>query len=374
MTCAWPSMLLSLLAVPFLVGGYRRLLRRRAARRAELASLGLVSTGPGRAVTSDDSGGPSGGGGAVGSRGADGAGEPGGSGGAAGSRGAGSGDRGGPRGRHTGPALFLAALTLLLVAAARPQATVAEARYEGTVVLAFDVSTSMAATDVKPTRMEAAKAAARAFVERQPAAIRIGVVAFGENGLISQQPTTDRAAALAAVDRMTTQGGTALGRGIQTSLSAIAGRTIQLDQPDASPEARGQDVGYYGSSAVILLSDGENTDGPDPLGAAELASTAGVRVYPVGLGSAQGTVLTIDGFQVATALDEPLLRRIATTTDGEYFAAEDRAELARVYGSIDLAWTVEPTRTEITALFAAAAALLLLAGAGLSLVRFGRVI
>jgi len=222
--------------------------------------------------------------------------------------------------------------------------------------------------------MEAAKAAARAFVQKQPATIRLAVVAVGQSGVISRQPTDDHAAVLAAIDRLSPQGGTALGRGIQTSLSAIAGRTVQLDPTNGSPEATGQNLGYYGSAAVILLSDGENTDGPDPLQAAELASTAGVRVYPIGLGSPRGTVLEVDGFQVATALDEPLLREIATTTDGTYFAAADAQALAGLYESIDLSWTVESRNIEVTALFAAAAAVLLLLGVGLSLARSGRVI
>jgi len=328
MTFAWPWMLLSLAAIPLLVAEYRRLLQRREARRAELAELGLIAPAP---VA-----------------------------------------RG--RRRHVGPALFLTALTLLFLGLARPEATVADPRREGTVVLAFDVSSSMAATDLKPTRMAAAQAAAQAFVEQQPATIRIAVVAFGESGVISQRPTTDRAAVLAAIDRLTPQGGTALGRGIQTSLSAIAGKTVQLGDPNAGDDTPGPEIGYYGSAAVVLLSDGENTDGPDPQTAAELASTAGVKVYPVGLGSAAGTVLDIDGFQVETALDEPTLQQIATTSDGTYFAAADGQELTKIYKSIDLHWTAEGRKMEITALFAAAAALLLLAGAGLSFLWFGRVI
>jgi Ca-activated chloride channel family protein len=270
--------------------------------------------------------------------------------------------------------LFLGALTLLFVALARPSATIAEARREGTVVLAFDSSGSMAATDLAPNRMDVAKAAARTFVGRQPATIRVGVVTFGESGLIAQRPTTDRTAVLAAIDRLSPEGGTALGRGIQTSLSAIAGRPVQLDAPSGTAEAEGQNLGYFGSAAVILLSDGENTAGPDPIEVSRLASTAGVRVYPVGLGSAAGTVLEIDGFQVATALDEPLLKEIASTTDGEYFAAGDEAELRAVYSSIDLSWKVEAKHLEVTALFAGAAAILLLVGAGLSVAWYGRVI
>jgi Ca-activated chloride channel family protein len=232
----------------------------------------------------------------------------------------------------------------------------------------------MAATDLAPTRMEAAKKAARAFVEKQPSSIRVGVVAFGETGLITQRPTDDRAEVLAAIDRLAPGGGTALARGIQTSLSAIAGKTVQLDDPGNDPEVTGLDLGYYGSAAVILLSDGENTGGPDPAEAADLASTAGVKIYPIGLGSAEGAVLEIDGFQVATALDEATLRQIAATTDGQYFAAADEQTLSRVYDSVDLSWTVRGEQLELTGVLAAVAALLLLVGAGLSLAWYGRVI
>jgi Ca-activated chloride channel homolog len=326
MTFAWPWMLLSLGVLPLLVAAYRRLLERRVARRAELAALGLVAPPPGG------------------------------------------------RARSAGPVLFLVALALLLAGLARPQATVAQPRREGTVILAFDTSASMSATDLAPTRMRAAKAAARVFVDEQPAAVRIGVVAFGGNGVITQRPTTDRAQVLDAIERLAPNGGTALARGLQTALTAIAGRAVRLDAPTEGSGAPGQDLGYFGSAAVILLSDGENTDGPDPVTAAELASAAGVRVYPVGLGSPAGTVLEIDGFQVQTALDEPLLRQIASTTNGQYFAAADEQELTRVYRSIDLQWTVRGEEVEVTGLFAAGAAALLLIGAGLSLARSGRVI
>jgi Ca-activated chloride channel family protein len=341
MTFAWPLLLLlPLIGVPLLVAAYHDLTRRRADRRVELEALGLVAAG------ATAGGGPR----------------------------ASAGRRSAGRRRHVVPALFLLALTLLLIALARPQTTITEPRREGTVVLAFDTSGSMAAPDLRPTRMEAAKAAARTFVERQPATIRLGVVAFGESGLITQQPTTDRVQVLAAIDRLAPTGGTALGRGIQTSLSAIAGRTVRLDAPEGGAAGDGGDVGYYGSSAVVLLSDGENTDGPNPQDAADLASTAGVKVYPIGLGSAAGTVLEVDGFQIATALDEPVLRQIAETTNGRYFNAADEKELAEVYGALDLSWTLQGRKTEVTALFAAAAALLLILGAGLSFAWYGRVI
>lgn len=327
MTFAWPWMLLGVVAIPLVVLWYRRLLRDRAARRAALASLGLV------AVAS-----------APGWR------------------------------RHLPPALLLVALLLLVTALARPEATVPQPRREGTVILAFDTSASMEAKDITPTRIDAAKAAARVFVQRQPSTVRVGVVAFSSSGLVTQEPTADQATVLAAIDRLTPSGGTALASGLQTALSTIVGRPVLVDAPSDPLEPKGPDLGYHGSAAVILLTDGENTGGPDPLDVADIASGAGVHVYPIGLGSPQGTVLEIDGFQVATALDEPLLQEIASRTDGKYFAAADQQALASVYDSIDLAWTVANEHIELTAIFAGVAALLVLAGVGLSFVWFGRAV
>ncbi|MEJ3656433.1 VWA domain-containing protein [Actinomycetes bacterium KLBMP 9759] len=328
MSFGWPWMLLGLVAVPLAVLWYRRLLRVRAERRARLAAIGLVAP----AAT-------------------------------AGWR------------RHLPPVLLLVALALMLGALARPEAVVPQPRQEGTVILAFDVSSSMAATDVTPSRIEAAKVAARAFVERQPPAVRVGVVAFSGSGLVTQEATADRAVVLAAIDRLAPQGGTALARGLQTSLSAVAGKPVLVDGAGSgSVEPQGPDLGYHGSAAIILLSDGENTDAPDPVEAAEIASSAGVRVYPIGIGSPEGTVLEIDGFQVATALDEPMLRDIATRTDGRYFPAADEQALAAVYDSIELEWTVDAEHIEITALVAAAAALLVLLGVALAVTWFGRAV
>ncbi len=328
MSFEWPMLLLSLLAVPVLVIAYRAQLRRRDQRRAQLAAEGLVAA---TALRPD-------------------------------------------RMRHVAPILLLAALTLLLASLARPAATVAEPRREGTVILAFDVSTSMAAKDLSPTRLDAAKAAARTFVAKQPSTIRLGVVAFGDSAVISQQPTDDRTQVLAAIDRLAPQGGTALGRGIVSAISAIAGKPISVDETGQDGTAGGDDLGYYGSAAVVLLSDGENTTEPDPLVLAELASTAGVRIYPIGLGSPQGTVLEVDGFQVATRLDEATLKQIADTTDGTYYAASDTAALSKVYSAINLTWTARTERREITSWFAAVAAALLLLGAGVSVIRSGRVV
>jgi Ca-activated chloride channel homolog len=328
MRFTWPWALTGLVAVPLLVWGYRRLLARRAARRAQLAALGLVVTAAGRRRWR----------------------------------------------RHVPVTMLITALGLLVVALARPQASVPTAHREGTVILAFDSSASMAAKDIAPDRMTAARKAAKAFVAQQPASVKVGVVSFSEGGVIMQRPTSDHAQVAAAVDRLTASGGTSIGRGIQTSLSAIAGKPVQLDPSTGTVESQGQNLGFFGSAAVVLLTDGENTAGPDPVEVAALASTAGVKVYPVGLGSAQGTVVQINGFQVATALDEPLLRQIASTTDGQFFAAADADALTRVYQSINLAWKVESRPFEVTALVALAAGLLLLLGTALSLAWVGRVI
>jgi Ca-activated chloride channel family protein len=335
MTFAWPWMLLpALVGTALLALGYRRLSARQVQRRRELAALGLVV-----ASTSGSAGRPG----------------PGWS-------------------RRLAPTLLLAAVALLLFSLARPEATVAEPRREGTVVLAFDVSTSMTATDLRPTRMEAAKAAARRFVRQQPSTIRIGVVAFGDSAVVTQRPTTSRALVLAAVDRLTSEGGTAVGRGILTSLSAITGRPVPAGGDPRSGTLDSADVGYHGSAAVVLLTDGEDTSGDDPLPAAELASVAGVRVHTVGIGSPAGTVLQVDGFQVATSLDESLLKSVAATTDGTYFPARDEQALRQVYASIHPGWTVQRAHVEVTAAFAATAAVLLLVAALLSVTRTGRVV
>ena len=327
LTLGWPWGLAALAAVPFVVLWYRRLVRARAARRAELAALGLVGPTP-----------------------------------VAGWR------------RTVAPALLLSAVVLLLAALARPEIGVPLPRREGTVLLAFDVSSSMVATDLPPTRMDAAKAAARTVVEHQPATVLVGVVAFGTSGLVTQQPTADRASVLAAIDRLQPSGGTALGSGLQTALTAITGKPVIIDAGGSSVEPQGPDLGYHGSAAVVLFSDGENTAEPDPVAVADLASSAGVRVYPVGIGSPKGTVIEVDGFQLATALDEPTLRTIAERTDGRYVAAADGPALAGVADAIDLEWKVQTEHIEVTALLAAAAGLLVLVAAGLSLAWSGRVV
>ena len=323
-----PLMLLSLLLVPLLVAAYLLLMNRRAAETAGFGAMRLAGSRSGRSI--------------------------------------------GPR-KHIPPAIFLVAIALLLASLGRPSMVIALPHQEGTVILAFDVSNSMLADDLSPSRMEAAKVAARAFVEKQPSSILIGVVAFSDGALIVQQPTNLQADVLAAIDRLSPQGGTSLGEGIFTSLRAAAGKPIELDQAALEGDLEGVDIGYFGSTVLIILSDGENTSRADPLIMAALASNAGVRVYPIGIGSPEGTTLEIEGFVVATSLNEPLLQEIADVTGGDYFRAEDEAALTEVYGSIDLKLATKREETEVTSVVAGLALLLLFAGGGLTMLWFGRV-
>jgi Ca-activated chloride channel family protein len=328
MSLASPWMLLALALVPCLVVAYWWMLRRRAERTARLASEGLVTTGAGRVRWR----------------------------------------------RHIPFALFALALALVFFGLARPTVSLAVPDREGTVVLAFDVSNSMRAADLEPTRMEAAKKAALAFVEQQPRTIKIGVVAFGDSAVTVLRPSNVKEDVVAAIERLSSGGGTSLGQGLFASLRAIAGKPLTIDQSALDSEAGAVDVGFFGSSAIVLLSDGENTSRPDPLDIAKVASTAGVPVHTIGLGTKQGTVIEVEGFNIATALDEELLEEIADVTDGTYNQAADAAALAKIYDSIDLEFNSVKKPREVTALFAAAGGLLLAVGSLLSIVWFGRVI
>ncbi len=215
------------------------------------------------------------------------------------------------------PAVFmLAGLALLVVAMARPEGVVRIPSLESTVILSFDVSGSMAATDLAPNRMEAAKAAAKAFVERQPRSVRIGVVAFSDNGFSIQAPTADQGQVLAAIDRLSPQRGTSLGQGILTSLATIvaadadpAAGYYTNRSPGPTLQPTPVPAGTYTSAVIVLLSDGENTQRPDPVETAKAAADRGVRIFTVGIGSTAGTTIEVEGFKIHSQLDEATLKR-----------------------------------------------------------------
>jgi Ca-activated chloride channel homolog len=283
--------------------------------------------------------------------------------------------------RHVPAALLLLAVTALILAMARPATVLTlPARYE-TVVLAMDVSGSMRAADVAPDRLSASQLAARSFVESQPNSTRIGVVSFSRDAMLLQPPTQNRDDIMAAITRLHPQGATAIGNGILVSLKAIfpeididllSRHRRPLDAPP-KPATRAVPAGSYSSAVIVLLTDGQNTTGADPIEAAKMAADRGVRVYTVGVGTAEGTVLTGDGWQMRVRLDEETLKQVADMTRAEYFNAVTGADLNEIYRTLTARFTLETKQTEVTALFAAAGTLLVLLSAVLSLLWFSRV-
>jgi Ca-activated chloride channel family protein len=289
--------------------------------------------------------------------------------------------------RHIPAALFLAALGVIIFALARPSATVDLPAEEGTVILSMDVSGSMRATDITPSRMEAVKEAARIFINKRPRHVRIGIVAFSGTAELTQPPTTDNDQLLAAVNRLHPERYTAIGSGMETALDTIFEKTDQrqpqMDAPPQDPnnsltspppdeEPQPVPPGSYKSAVIVLLSDGQSNQGPNPLDVADKAANLGVRVYTVGVGTTQGAVIALEGFSFHVFLDEATLKAIAAKTAATYTKASSESDLQRIYDNLSTRLMVEREKTEITALFVAAAAALLLIAGGLSLLWFNR--
>jgi Ca-activated chloride channel family protein len=280
--------------------------------------------------------------------------------------------------RHIPILLFLTGLTLLLVAMARPQMVVSLPRIEGTVILAFDVSGSMAAEDLSPNRMEAAKTAALAFVQEQPTYVQIGVVTFSDSGFAVQPPTDDQDAIFAAIGRLTPERGTSLANGILASLNIITSGEEQDTRlysdltPVPTPTPTPVPQGVYQPATIVLLTDGENNVSPDPLSAAQEAADRGVRIHTVGIGSAAGTTIEVEGFMIHTQLNEAMLQQISQITGGEYYSAESEGELLSIYQNLDPQLVVKPEQMEITSSLAGASILILMIGGTFSLLWFRR--
>lgn len=283
--------------------------------------------------------------------------------------------------RHLAPSMLLLAAGLLLVAAAGPTVALILPVDQRTLVLALDVSGSMQAQDVQPTRLAASQAAAKTLIERLPPGVRVAVVSYADSAQLVQPPSARHADAIAAVDRIRLAGGTAIGDGIVCALAAIfpdqhlaATDPVITSLADrTAPERTRVPPGSYRSAAIVLLSDGQNSAGADPLFAARMAAERGVKVYTVGFGTEQGVILGVENASVWVRLDETGLRRIADETRGEYFRASSGHELDRVYEGLQARLGLAREQTEVTALFAAAAALIVVLGAGLSLAWFGRI-
>jgi len=342
----WAQNLWLLLALPALVGLYVLLLRRKKKMAVRYASLSIVkeAMGAGQQLK-----------------------------------------------RHIPPLLFLLAMAALLLAAARPVAVVTLPANQQTIILAMDVSGSMRATDVQPNRLVAAQNAAKSFLQELPRHVKVGIVAFAGSAQVAQLPTVNREDLVTAIDRFQLQRATATGNAIVISLATLfpdAGIDLQSlqggrdrirgfaidgekkEKKEFTPVAPGS----YSSAAIIMLTDGQRTTGVDPLEAAKMAADRGIRVYTVGIGTVDGETIGFEGWSMRVRLDEETLKAIAQKTSAEYFYAGTAHDLKKVYETLSSRLTVEKKETEISALFAMAAAALALLSAGLSLFWFNRIL
>jgi Ca-activated chloride channel family protein len=305
--------------------------------------------------------------------------------------------------RHVPPILMFIALAIMLLAMARPAAYVTLPSERGTVILAMDVSGSMRATDVEPNRFVAAQEAAKEFVAHQGRHVRIGVVSFASTAAVVQTPTDKKDEIYKAIDRFSGQFGTATGSGILVSLMALFDDIdFSMAFPgawDDAPGARGSfgpggfargrslddepvvekkhpdpvEPGSYKSAVVILLTDGQANTGPDPVDMARLAADRGVRVFTVGVGTEEGSVLRFGQRSMRVQLDEESLKRIADITRAKYFRATSADELTEIYKELSTQLVMEREETEITAFFTAAAALFAFIAVFLSFLWFHRI-
>ncbi|MBL0151061.1 MAG: VWA domain-containing protein [Ideonella sp.] len=340
MSFQWPEMLWCLLLVPLLVLLYLWLLRRRRKSTVRFASVALVKQALGQGPTWR---------------------------------------------RHVPPAVLLLAVTVLIVAAARPMARIKLPSQQETIILAMDVSGSMRATDVQPNRLVASQEAAKSFVSALPRGVRVGVVSFAGTAAVVQAPTLSRDDVVAAIDRFQLQRGTAIGSGLVLSLatlfpdegidlSQITGQRAMPGEKKKEPKKPFTPVepGSYNTAAVILLTDGQRTTGPDPMEAAKMAAERGIKVYTVGIGTKAGETIGFEGWSMRVRLDEDTLKAIANITRANYFYAGTADDLKQVYQGLSSRLVVETRETEVSALFAAAGALLALLASGLSVWWFGR--
>ncbi|MFT3821021.1 MAG: VWA domain-containing protein [Rubrivivax sp.] len=293
--------------------------------------------------------------------------------------------------RHLPPALFWLALCALLLGLARPSARVTLPGARSTVMLAMDVSLSMRVQDVKPTRMVAAQEAAKTFLQELPRHVEVGLVTFAGSAQVAQQATTDRPSLVRAIDAIQMQTHTAVGSAIVLCLAELfPEHGIDLAEMNFGPRRQGRSLdesrkpppqpftpvapGSYDAAVIILLTDGRRTTGVDTLEAAKMVADRGVRIHVVGLGTADGHDAEGQGMAIYLQLDEPTLREVARMTGGEYHHAGSAEALRGVYQQLGSRVQVQTRETELTALLAGVAAILIVAGASLSVWWFGRVV
>jgi Ca-activated chloride channel family protein len=352
----WPGFLLLLVLIPLLIAAYIWILRRRRRFTVRYSSLSLVRDALPRSNWR----------------------------------------------RHLPFALFMIALTSLILALVRPVAVVSVPTNQTTIILAMDVSRSMCSTDVKPNRLIAAQAAAQAFIERQRPGTQIGIVAFSGFAEVVQPPTTDQEVLQDAIDSLLTGSRTAIGSAILKSLDAIS----EIDPnvaPSVSTTATGAKPtpvtkGAYVPDIIVLLTDGASNAGPAPLDAAQQAVDRGVRVYTIGFGTAAGaefpncspSLIGSDplgpggpafgggggpggfgggGGGFRRGIDETTLKQVAAKTDGQYYSAESATQLLDVFNKLPTYLITKHETTELSVVFAAIGAVLAIIAITLSLLR-----
>lgn len=283
--------------------------------------------------------------------------------------------------RHLPPALLLLALTVLLLAAARPLGRLPLPTQQATVMLAIDVSLSMQADDIRPSRLDAARDAAKAFVRRLPDGVRVGIVSFAGTAHLVQPATYSRELQLAAIDRLHLLHGTAMGSGMVLALAELfpdaaidlGGPDAPLQQHHALPSGQTAPIPVDTSTAIVLLTDGRSNFGVHPLQAADMAARRGVRIHAVGLGSVEPDAGGLDDWSAVLQLDEDMLREVTRRTRGEYFHAGSAQALMRIYEQMGSRLALRTRDTELAAPLALAALVLMGSAAGLSLLWLRRV-
>ncbi|WP_436762786.1 VWA domain-containing protein [Streptosporangium sp. V21-05] len=274
-------------------------------------------------------------------------------------------DRLAPKGpgwrRHVPAAAFMGMLVLLVVGFARPTAEVRVPREQATIIVAFDVSASMQATDVAPNRFAAAREAARRFVGDLPSRFNLGLVTFSSSASVSVPPTADRAAVLSAIDRLTTDSGTAIGEAVFSSLDAI-------DALEGGEEGQERPPAH-----IVLMSDGSSTMGRTPELAAREAASRRVPVSTIAYGTSGGTI-QMGGRETQVPVDGPALRELAESTGGGFYEAASGGELRAVYDDIGSSVGYRTERQEVWPWFVGVALLGAVVAAGTSLFWFSRIL
>lgn len=343
MSFTWPALLWALAAIPLLLWGFAAVSRRQRAAETRLADTHLLPRVAGVA----------------------------------------------PRRRLWPTALYMGALTLLIVAAGRPVATIPLPVNRAALVLAIDTSQSMMADDVRPTRLDAARAAALLLARSLPRSVQVGLVAFSDVGTILVAPTIDRRLLTEALDRLEPQQSTAVGSAVLEGLAVLPGRreflgtrlmrlrmqTAQDPQttPPTAPPGPPPAAADLPPAAIVIFSDGVSNTGIDPRLPGSLAAEARVRVYGAGVGQPGGAVTSYRGATVFVPFDPSALQTVAQQTGGTYFSVVDEESIRRVTRELGRSIGWERRRTEISAILAAAAALSMGLGALLSLMWFRRV-